>query len=1065
MFIDKTYLFYISEVDRIVAQNYAENGSITFLEVWGDDDYGYQVEASLKVGYNYYHPSFFITPDQRIVDAECDCHWFKPDKLCAHIGACIYHLIGRFIDEDGYYYDAKEESEKSIRDIRNSKLSYFEKMNIERGKLRTQSLLIHNNSKRSKLIKKVFQDDTYYLVPSFEKDGRLYLSFNIYNKENDHYVIKNWYKLLDAIDDHDDVRYGKKIAFIHDIDAFSERSKRFITFLRQVKGNAVDNYGYDSYHRPRHRYVYLEGDDMDAFYHIFKDDETIFKKTDDIVEVTLSDEGYYYSLSIEDDDMIFTKFGIYRYRDDIIEYFAKADEIICEFLYQVNADKLIVADDDLDDVLNTFIYPYQNIIKLKTNVALKKRDDIQSLSLYGDLYDDNILIDIYGLDEKGEKIAIIDNDKYDHDFKVQVLKTVLNNYGHIEDGHYLLDLEDEKTLDFVQNSLSKLNKYCDVYISEAIKKLAKKARYKIQAGVRFNNGLLEIDISSDDLNIDEASKILSAYRQKKKYYRLKDGSTIKLESEELKELDDLFRSVDLDLKVLKNGKATIDAYRAFGLDSKLDKMTKLTVDKDPTLLSYINGLKDLRSDHEMLERYDDILRDYQKYGVKWLLMLYDYNLNGILADEMGLGKTIQVIALLDTIKDEKKHSIIVCPASLIYNWEDEINRFSAGLKYELITGTKKAREEAIKRYEEYDVIITSYDYLRRDIEVYKDHDFEYIILDEAQNIKNQKTKNATSVKELKSRHRLALSGTPIENSLAELWSIFDFLMPHYLFSYNYFKTNFETGIVLYDDDEKRDELKTLVSPFILRRTKKDVLKELPDKVDHEYLIDFNEDEHKLYLANLATVNKEMKIKMNGPEIDHIAILAMLTRLRELCLDPRLIYDDIKEPSSKVLACIDLVKILHEHDKKVLIFSSFTSLIDLLALELDKEDIKYYTLTGKTSKEERRDLVAKFQSDKTPVFLISLKAGGTGLNLTAAEAVIHIDPWWNISAQEQATDRAHRIGQNANVQVYRLIMRDSIEEKIVKMQRRKKDLADAFVEGNDGSLAKMSKEDIIKLFER
>lgn len=355
--------------------------------------------------------------------------------------------------------------------------------------------------------------------------------------------------------------------------------------------------------------------------------------------------------------------------------------------------------------------------------------------------------------------------------------------------------------------------------------------------------------------------------------------------------------------------------------------------------------------------------------------------------------------------------------------------------------------------------------MRRDIDEYQDLTFEYVVLDEAQNIKNQKTKNATSVKKLHARHRLALSGTPIENSLAELWSIFDFLMPSYLFSYPYFKTQFESPIVLNQNEDSIQKLRSFVSPFILRRTKKEVLKELPDKVDHQYLIDFSKEEEKLYLANLTQASKEMQVKMKEPHIDHIAVLAALTKLRQLCCDPRLLYDNIQKPSSKVQACMELVQILTEHNKKVLLFSSFTSLIDLLTQELKQNQISYYILTGSTSKEERRKLVHAFQTDTTQVFLISLKAGGTGLNLTAAEAVIHIDPWWNLSAQNQATDRAHRIGQNANVQVYRLIMKNSIEEKIVKMQERKKDLADTFIEGNDGSLSKMSKDEILSLFQR
>ena len=402
---------------------------------------------------------------------------------------------------------------------------------------------------------------------------------------------------------------------------------------------------------------------------------------------------------------------------------------------------------------------------------------------------------------------------------------------------------------------------------------------------------------------------------------------------------------------------------------------------------------------------------------------------------------------------------------MIYNWEDEIAKFSKTLNCISITGTKAKRTLGIQKYRDYDLLITSYDYLRRDVDLYQDHEFECIILDEAQNIKNQKTKNAQFVKRLKANHRIALSGTPIENSLAELWSIFDFLMPGYLYSYHYFKKEYEIPITLDEDEKTTKRLRNLVNPFILRRTKKEVLKELPDKVDHKYMLEFSASEKKLYLANLAMVNKEMQAKMKEVHFDRIAILAMLTKLRQICCDARLVYDNIKEPSTKINATISLIKTLTENNKKILLFSAFTSLLDLVSNQLDKEQISYYMLTGSTNKEERRKLVNNFNEDDTRVFLISLKAGGTGLNLTSAEAVIHIDPWWNLSAQNQATDRAHRIGQNANVQVYRMIMKDSIEEKILKMQERKANLADSFVEGNNGSLSKMSKEQILDLFKR
>ena len=342
--------------------------------------------------------------------------------------------------------------------------------------------------------------------------------------------------------------------------------------------------------------------------------------------------------------------------------------------------------------------------------------------------------------------------------------------------------------------------------------------------------------------------------------------------------------------------------------------------------------------------------------------------------------------------------------------------------------------------------------------------FNYIIIDEAQYIKNHTTKNAFAIKQLKGKHKFALTGTPIENSLAELWSIFDFLMPNYLYNYHYFKTHYENDIVKSNDEQKQLALKQMVEPFILRRHKKEVLKELPDKIENVHRIEFSKEESKLYLANLTQINQELQEKLKvEKQIDKFAVLAMMTRLRQLCCDNRLVYENIDSTGSKLKACMELIEQAKDQQQKVLLFSSFTSMLTLIEEQLQKQNISYYLLTGATSKDLRRQLVNDFQNDKTTVFLISLKAGGTGLNLTSAQIVIHFDPWWNISAQNQATDRAYRIGQTKNVFVHKLIIKDSIEEKIQILQEQKKNLADTFIEENQGSITSMSKEEILSLF--
>ena len=462
------------------------------------------------------------------------------------------------------------------------------------------------------------------------------------------------------------------------------------------------------------------------------------------------------------------------------------------------------------------------------------------------------------------------------------------------------------------------------------------------------------------------------------------------------------------------------------------------------------------------------LSAYQKTGFNWLKTLQKYGFGGILADDMGLGKTIQVIALLlDEKNNGGKTSIVVCPSSLYINWEKEIKRFSNNIKTLIVSGNADQREELIKTISDYDVVITSYDLLKRDIDNYKDFKFKYVIADEAQYIKNNNTKNARALKEINSETRFALTGTPIENSLADLWSIFDFIMPGYLYTYKKFKDEFESLIIKENDAESMQRLQKLVAPFVLRRIKKDVLKELPDKTEQVMYSKMDEEQQKLYNSYMALAKIKMKqeIEANGFEKSKFKILSLITRLRQICCHPQLFLENYTGESSKLNQCLDIIEGAIAAKHKILLFSGFTSMFDILIPELEKRGIEYSILTGQTKVDTRIEMVDEFnKDDNIKVFLISLKAGGTGLNLTGADMVIHFDPWWNLSAQNQATDRAYRIGQRNNVQVFKLITENSIEEKIQKLQEKKQDLTDAVIKSEETFISKMSQEELLNLFE-
>ncbi|MGZ1156111.1 DEAD/DEAH box helicase [Lactobacillus delbrueckii subsp. bulgaricus] len=461
---------------------------------------------------------------------------------------------------------------------------------------------------------------------------------------------------------------------------------------------------------------------------------------------------------------------------------------------------------------------------------------------------------------------------------------------------------------------------------------------------------------------------------------------------------------------------------------------------------------------EMLEEFDqDALEDVK--------LLAQHGFGGILADEMGLGKTLQVISLLASQKDQP--SLIVAPASLVLNWEAEFKKFAPEMKTLVLSGSKKERSGQLADLTDIDVVITSYDLLKRDIANYEPHTFAYEVIDEAQMIKNPRTAAAKSVSVVKAKHRFALTGTPIENRLSELWSIFNFVMPGFLKSYREFKKDFESPIVKEDDQDCLNRLSQMVGPFILRRLKKDVLKDLPDKLEEVRYVGVGKEQRRLYDAEIARLkNKVMAEDDECIKREQIEILAALTRIREICCDPGLLYEDYKGESEKRLACVDLIKSAIDGGHKVLLFSQFTSMLDLLEESLKAEEIGFLRIDGQTPKVRRLTLVNVFNHKDSPakVFLISLKAGGTGLNLTGADTVIHYDPWWNVAAHNQATDRAHRIGQEKKVTVYKLIAKDTVEEAILDLQEAKSLLAQGILTAESVSSASLQKEDLLKILD-
>lgn len=634
---------------------------------------------------------------------------------------------------------------------------------------------------------------------------------------------------------------------------------------------------------------------------------------------------------------------------------------------------------------------------------------------------------------------------------------------------------DDKIYNFLTDDINLYMQKFEVLVTDNFKTKQVKQPKIGSIGVKIDNNLLNIDLSLLDIEKEELIEILKLYKLKKKYYRLKDGSFFNLtDSEDIKFIDNLVSGMNISYDELKNNYIRVPIHRSLYLNKLLENLKNTKIDKDEEYNKIIEKVKNENS-YKLPEEFKNVFREYQKFGFEWLKVLDEYNFGGILADDMGLGKTIQILSIIlsyknETEKEKRKTSIVVTPSSLALNWKSEIEKFASSLKAAVISGNLNERKEILEHIEDYDLIITSYELLKRDIEIYKDIDYEfrYVIADEAQYLKNSITQNAKSIKMLRAKTRYALTGTPIENSLSELWSIFDYIMPGYLFEYRNFKQNYEMPIVSENDQSAMEKLKLLIEPFVLRRTKKEVLKELPEKTVTILNNEMVEEQEKIYMSYLAKAKQELdyELETNGFGKSRMKILALLTRLRQICCHPSLFIDNYKEESGKLNQCMEVVKDAISSGHRILLFSGYKSMFSIIEKELQKENIQYFKLTGDTKVADRVNLVEEFNNnDNIKIFLISLKAGGTGLNLVGADVVIHYDPWWNLSVENQATDRAYRIGQKNNVQVYKLITKNSIEEKIYELQNRKEALIDNMLSTETTFINRLSKDEIMQLFEK
>jgi len=642
---------------------------------------------------------------------------------------------------------------------------------------------------------------------------------------------------------------------------------------------------------------------------------------------------------------------------------------------------------------------------------------------------------------------------------------VLEDYFPLVDGRHAFDeADDELLFRLLADGLAELREVGEVLLSEQLRGIKVRSSPSLSVSAKVRSGLLDVELGASGLTQRELLDYLEGFKRKRRYVRLSTGDILRI-GENLRVAASLADGLGVDVNELAAGGVGLPSARALLVDALLQNAQDVRLARDSgfrRLVRDFNSYSD--ADIEVPCGLQAELRGYQEDGFRWLATLERMGFGGILADDMGLGKTLQVIAHILARKEEGAAgcSLIVCPASLVYNWMSELARFAPGLGCVAVVGSKASRAERIGSGAGIDVLVTSYDLLRRDVEIYSGRHFARVVLDEAQYIKNPKAQVTKCAKCLDADVRFALTGTPIENRLAELWSIFDFLMPGYLGSRDEFAKRYESPVEAREHDAS-NLLRCAIGPFVLRRLKAEVLADLPEKTESVVYAQMEPKQRKLYLASEDRLALQIQ-HQEGKELkrEKLKILAELTKLRQICCDPSLCFEGYDGPSAKLETCTELVFQAIDGGHRVLLFSQFTTMLDIIEKRLASEGVSTLMLTGSTSKEARERLVRRFQAGDGDVFLISLKAGGVGLNLTSADVVIHYDPWWNTAAQDQATDRAHRIGQRRDVSVFKLIVGGTIEERILGMQEAKRDLAESVLTGEGVKSALITREEILAL---
>ena len=1088
------------------AMEYVAKKRVNITKVIYEDKNNFEIRSKVK-GNNDNYDVYIKVQNNELEDLRCGCPDYQKNyAACKHIVATMVEFdknpdYVRIFTGSKSGESVESTSIPNITDKRNSKEYKLFKQLVNEFYYDTnvskEKSLGHSKNKNIKIVPTLLID---------KMNSNLKLEFKI--GEQQLYKLKSLPEFYEKMLNGENYKYGLKLEFVHDKNFFEEESLPILDYIMKYgeiikyANQSADEYGYYGRHLSD-SYITVSNSGFDELFDIFKDKTLTIQReyssydayfTDeepkiqfDIEEVSNKEYRIVPNIDIYEYNIIQGKnFVYFEYKNNIYRCSKEYYNTTLKFLqlYRKNFTNEIKLRKDELATLFSIVYPKVKESLKYDQLDVEEVERVKPKELYVKLYLDyddnnNVIADIKFCYDSFEFNPLKEE-------QVNVARDVLKESEvldiFIKTG-FMLDRKnarliltnDDSIYNFLSNEIELYMKKFEVLATDEFKQRQIREPRVSNIGVKVENNLLEINFDGLGFELSELKDIMDKYKLKKKFHRLKNGDFVNLEENETINLfENLKTNLDIDFKDIEQGEIKLPVFRSLYLDRLLKNSNIKNVSKDKGYINIIEKIDNKNVDENipLPKGLNANLRSYQETGFKWLKTLDSYNFGGILADDMGLGKTIQLVSIIlsyvENNSEMPKASLVICPSSLTLNWYNEIQKFAPTLKVLLINGNAKERKSKIQQIENYNVVIASYDILKRDIDLYKEkkYEFKYVIADEAQYIKNNNTQNFKAIKEIQAETRYALTGTPIENSLSELWSIFDFVMPGYLFSYRKFKELYETPIVKGEDGQAMKRLKMLIEPFILRRIKEDVLTELPDKTITILNNEMEDEQQKIYLSYMSQVKEEIEteISVNGFEKSQIKILSLLMRLRQICCHPGLFIENYKGESSKLKQCIQIVKDAIESGHKILLFSGYTSMLNIIEDELKKEDILYYKLTGETKVNDRIRLVDEFnENPDIKVFLISLKAGGTGLNLIGADMVIHYDPWWNLSAENQATDRTYRIGQKKNVQVYKLITKNSIEEKIYELQQKKAKLIDNMLSTKETFISKLSKDEIMNLF--